>query len=412
MDGKHVPFSKYCCQYLLLVSLLACSSANIETGDYSFQISTVDGVIIAETKNGPKYSDPLFSLEEVARIQEDVSNEDTLLAQPRWMGIDEEGMIYVFDGVYSRHESRLIVYHPDGTFSHVIGRGGRGPGEYMYPKLVSTREGTVTIFEPSLRRLSQFSRTGTFQRLFTSTPGDALPDVAYLDDHDKQIIIYSTRTDRWSSQQAVTYSIDGVELGLIESPRVPRHDGMRFREGLWNTPSQFCGRAMMGYSPLHGIMYTDGNEAAVKWYDLSGELKKVFDFGMASGPVSESDRELADSYFRNLWLDGNPLGADLYNAWIKEDNFPKFRAFWNDFSIDEYGYLWLEDPSSQFSATERFLRVVSPEGEYLGNCTLPQGEGKISNGHYLLIDRDLDSDEWRLIVYKLIPTLEGLNYPN
>jgi len=403
--------AKFCSPICLIILLFACSNSDTSTGEYSFQVSTLDGVVFAKTRNGPKYSNPIFTLEEVARIQEDESNEDTLLAQPRWMGIDEEGMIYVFDGVYSRGEARLVVYHPDGIFSHVIGRGGRGPGEYMNPVLVSAREGIVTILEPSLRRLSQFSRAGTFQRLLTYPPGEALPDIAYLDEQDKQIIVYSTRTDSWSSLQAVTYSADGDELGYIESPRVPRYDGMHFREGFWSTPSHFCGRAMSGYSPLHGIMYTDGNEAVVKWYDLSGKIIKVFDLGMASGPVSESDRALADSYFRNLWLDGNPLGADLYNAWIKEDNFPEIRAYWNDFTVDEFGYLWLEDPSSQFHATERYVRVVSPEGEYLGDASFPQGVSRISNGYYLLIDRDLDSEEWRLVVYKLMPAVDGLTFP-
>ncbi len=87
------------------------------------------------------------------------------------------------------------------------------------------------------------------------------------------------------------------------------------------------------------------------------------------------------------------------------------RAFWNGVQIDEYGYLWLEDPSSHFHPTESMFRVVDPRGEYLGDCVLPKRNGRVSRGYYLLIDIDYQTGEQNLIVYRLNPAVEGLTYP-
>lgn len=396
---------------IFLFLLVACSKSENKTTEYSFSITEENGVTVAETRNGPKYSHPIFTVEEVVRVKEDESVEGSLLTRPLWMGIDEDGMIYVLDGIALFHETRLVVYNQNGSYSHVIGREGRGPGEYLAPKLISTSKGTVTLFERSLRRISWFSRDGSFIRLLSCAPGKALPDMAYIDSDENQILINATRTDNWISQMAVVYSSDEELLGTIESPRVRRYDSMVMGNGKWATPSHFNGRAIFNYSPIHGLMYTDGNEAIVNWYNLSGELIKVYDLGMESGPVTDADIALADSYFRKLWLDGNPIGEDLYRAWVKKDKFPKSRAFWNGATVDEFGYLWLEDPSSSFHESERHYRVVNPNGEYLGDCFLPQGMGRISNGHYLLIDLHLDSEEQNLIVYQLVSTVEELKYP-
>jgi len=397
------------CYFLSVLVIISCSPIREER--HSFRITEESGVVIAETRGGPKYSDPIFSIEEVVRIREEESEEGSLLIRPQWMGLDEDEMIYVFDGFSAFNETRLVVYNQNGSYSHVIGRKGRGPGEYLDPQLISINKGTVTLFERSLRRISRFSRDGSFIRLFTCAPSEAPPDKVYLDSDENRVIIYATRTGNWNSQKAVVYSPEGKLLGTVETPRVRRYDGMETSRAKVQTPPHFNGQALINYSTIHGILTTDGNEAVVNWYDFSGELVKVYDLGLKSGPVTEEDRALADSYFRNLWLDGGPVGEELYRSWVKEDKFPQSRAFWNGATIDKFGYLWLDDPSSHFHATERHYRVVNPDGEYLGDCYLPQGNVRITRGHYLLINENIRTGERNLIVYRIIPTVNGLEYP-
>ncbi|MFC1529507.1 6-bladed beta-propeller [Gemmatimonadota bacterium] len=401
---------------LLFLSTFACSAGKEQPTEYSFRIFDENGVSVAETMNGPKYSSPLFTVEEVARIHEDESIQQSLLTGPRWMGIDEEGMIYVFDGMSHSEESRLVVFDQVGCFSHVIGRTGYGPGEYRDPDLLSISRGVISLYDAELRRISWFSTDGEFLRLFTCAPDESLPGQAYLDSENYQILIYRTRTSRRTiNKRAITLSPDGEPCGIVETQRVRSYAGLELNEGLWTTPPHFCGSAMIDYSPDHDIMCTTGNEAVVEWYGLAGELQKVFRLGLEPGPVTEEDRALADSYFRDLFLVGSQLGEDLYREWKRRERFPKSRAFWNDASIDEYGYLWLTDPSSHFHPTVKHYRVVAPDGEYLGDCFLPNGLpqrfGRISRGHYLLMDIDWRGERQDLIVYRLKPAIEGLQFP-
>jgi len=398
--------------FLLITS--ACSGGEEATAEYSFGIFDENGVSVAETMNGPKYSSPLFTVEEVARVHEDESIQQSLLTRPRWMGIDEDGMIYVFDGA-PYEESRLVVFDQEGFFSHVIGRMGYGPGEYRDPVLISISDGIISLYDAALRRISWFSTDGAFLRLFTCAPDESIPRRAYLDSENNQILIYYSSTSSECASRVVTLSSEGELLGTIETPWIRLYSGMRLGTERYQTPPHFSGIPQINFLAELGVMVTTGYDGIIEWYDLSGDVTRIYRLGLEQGPVTEEDHALADSYFRNLWLGVNQTGEDLYQSWLKKDKYPPTRAFWNDASIDEYGYLWLTDPASHFHPTIKHYRVVSPDGEYLGDCflpkDLPQEFGRISYGHYLQMDIDRRSERQDLIVYRLKPAIEGFQFP-
>ncbi len=406
---------------LLATQFLACSSQPPEEG-YSFRISQENGVTVAKTTNGPKYSSPIFTVEEVARIQEDESIVQSLLTRPLWMGIDEGGMIYVLDGFGSFEEVRLLVFHRDGTYSHQIGRYGSGPGDYSNPQFLTISNDILTLYEYRHRRISWFSTDGPFIDLFTCAPGNALPERAILTEEGNQILIDFTFADsrKWYKREAVIRTSDGDKLGEVETNRIPAHKNFRSTMGRHSTPPHFSGSPIIDYSPLHGILKTNGNDPVLEWFDQNGDLSKIFDLGLIPSPVSDEDRALVDSYYATR----NTEGDRLYDRFLRElqqkkDRYPPMRSFWNAVTIDEYGYLWLEDPSCHFHLSERHYRVVSPEGEYLGDCFLPQGHcylpqgiAGISHGHYLRINTDRDLGIQELIVYRLVSAVDGFDYPN
>jgi len=395
---------------ITIMSILGCSRSNDGTDAYSIRIYEEDGITVVETANGPKYTSPLFTCEEVARIHEDESIEASLLTRPRWAGIDEQGMIYLFDGIAMFHESRLVVFDKSGRFSHLIGRKGDGPGEYNNPELLSIANGVITLYDPVLRRISWFSTDGQFLRLHTLDPQDLVPDQVSIDAAGNQIIVRRGREPGWNSQMATIRQPDGEVIGSIDTPRVKSYYGLE-KPGRWKlaTPPRFSGLAQLLFSPDRGILRSTGEEPVIEWFDLTGAKQAEYRLGLESGPVTEEDRELTDQYFRNLFLDGNPSGLEFWDAWQSADQYPKVRAFWNDVQVDEYGYLYLEDPSSHFPPAERRYRVVSPVGEYLGDCSLPQGLVRFTYGHYLVIDMDREKQD--IIIYRLVPAVDGLQYP-
>jgi len=111
-----------------------------------------------------------------------------------------------------------------------------------------------------------------------------------------------------------------------------------------------------------------------------------------------------------VYVDDNPYSQAYLQTWRKEAKFPELKAFWKAAQIDENGFLWLEDSGTEFTPEERLFRVVSPDGEYLGECVFPPGEGRIERGQYLLIDTDWLSGRQNLIVYTIVPNVGGLDY--
>ncbi len=397
---------------IMVLSILACSGSDDGTDAYSFQIYEENGITIAETANGPKYSSPLFTCEVVARIDEDESIEESLLTRPRWMGFDEQGSIYLFDGVATFHETRLVVFDESGRFSHLIGRMGDGPGEYRDPDLLTIADDIITLYDRALRRVSWFHTDGQFLRMHTFDPQESIPDQVSIDADGNQIMVRRGRGEglNSTSQTATIRASDGVVIGTIETPRVKAHFGLE-KPSRWMvaTPPRFSGQAQLLFSPDRGILQSTGQEPVIEWFDLSGTKCAEYRLGLEPGPVTEEDQALADQYFRDLYLNGNPLGEEIWEAWQQADQYPKIRAFWSHVAIDEYDYLWLEDPSSYFLPTERHFRVIAPNGEYLGDCSLPKGMVRFSYGHYLVIDMDREKQD--VIVYRLIPAVDGLVYP-
>ncbi len=153
---------------LFSIFVITCSEQDQEATVHTFRNYNEDNVLIAETSGGPQYSDLLFTYYEIARVQQDESIPENLLAHPRWIGTDENGNIYVIDSTV-RSKRRVVVYDQDGVFSHTIGQEGDGPGEFRSPEILSIRDGIIAIFDDSHQRLSYYSLDGTFIRSITHT---------------------------------------------------------------------------------------------------------------------------------------------------------------------------------------------------------------------------------------------------
>jgi len=408
--------------FLLTISTLSACSSQPAEGDYSFRVFRESGVSISKTTNGPKYSSPIFSLEEVVRINEDESIESSLLARPLWMGIDEDATIYVLDGISTFEETRLLAFDRNGNFSHSIGRMGHGPGEYQYPVITDIRNDRISMYDS--RRITHFSTTGELLDLLTvKTAGDGIPEMAYWLDGDTLVMIYRLRQGGYPdpvsqyASKAVIVAANEDTLGIVESPFVSTAQVMQADmpgrgQVQFVTPALFLPHSVLLFDPERGLMTTTGITPEVEWYQLDGKLRSVYQLGIPAREVGAEDRAIADRFMSEGYSAYGETGQEYLRIWRRDASYPEMKAHWKNAQLDEYGYLWLEDSGSHFHRTERRFIVVSPQGEYLGECAFPHGEGWISKGHYLLIDEDVEAGEQHLIVYKIQSLVEGLEYPN
>ena len=95
---------------------------------------------------------------------------------------------------------------------------------------------------------------------------------------------------------------------------------------------------------------------------------------------------------------------------------PQAKAPWTEVEIDDSGFIWLLMPLPSLMAasddTTRSFRIISPEGEYLGITTRPKGGAQsLAYGKILLQTTDPETSEHLLMVYRIHPAVEGLEYP-
>ena len=114
---------------LLLTLLISCSRD--DKGIHSFRIYEENGVTIAETSGGPKYTDPLFLFEEILRLEQDPVREETLYHQAAGFLMGPDGGYYLLD----QGRACILRYDAEGRFIGSFGGKGDGPGEFNFPSL-------------------------------------------------------------------------------------------------------------------------------------------------------------------------------------------------------------------------------------------------------------------------------------
>jgi len=111
--------------WALALTTLACGEAEPES-THRFDVETIDGVEVAITRGGPRFTEPLFTLEEQLTLVQEMSDEESLLYRPRGFARGADGNYYVADS----GNGRIAVFSDTGRFLRAIGREGQGPGEF------------------------------------------------------------------------------------------------------------------------------------------------------------------------------------------------------------------------------------------------------------------------------------------
>ena len=408
-------FTPYCFKIILVLTVSGCAS--IPESRHSFTIDEIDGVLTALNKGGPKYLDPLFSYEEVLTLQQTEDETASLLYLPSVILMDEAGFFYIQDsGNY-----RIAVFSPDGRYSHSVGRQGEGPGEFQYLSLLSVRDDIITVHDSWLQRTSLFRTDGTLIRSVSrqTTSGGRYIEL-YPGPDDTRITLSQVweggdNEYRYEHLRVVTLNTDGDTLGLMESTAVPF--GYRFNDQniRSTTPIHFGARPQAVILPAEGILISSGTEPELNWYDLTGNLLRRIRIDMERETITpEERRRIIDQAEGRISEASSDLRRTLAKLQREHMQILDSKDFWSDLIVDNTGFIWLQKPGDAFGIqAEQGVthRVLSPDGEYLGDSTWPVAEGWISRGHFLTYQEDADTGEQQAVVYRIMPAFRGLKYP-
>ena len=400
---------------VLLIASVACSHREQETPAHSFRIFDEDGISVAETTGGPKSSEFLFTFELVREIRPPENIEESLLASPANFSRDEMGNYFVVDRI--RSDPRIVVFDSTGQFLRTIGSVGDGPGEFRRPVLLNVMDSVLEVFDEGQQRTSYFSDDGNLISIVTLFDRQQRVEALYSSDQGHQIVVqYVIETreeDYWRKRICTIHSPGDEHPIIIETPFVKVQEGTiyAYQDGYPLNVSaaiHFSGEPSIICPNGSGVIISTGEEPVLKWYDLSGVLVREIRLNIPAERVTPEERRGLLKDFRNKDRPRDDARID-WNSLIQ---FRDPKAFWKSVDIDTEGYIWLEYPiarSDQISASHRLL---SPEGEYLGDLRVPHAGGIFRYGEYLVLIRDSETDESIPTVFKLIPNFEGIPYPH
>ncbi len=398
--------------YALAVPCLISSCSSEESPAHVFRLHEEDGVMIAETTGGPKYTGELFEYEELYHLEQDESREETLLSDARIARMDEEGYVYVTDG----GNNRIAVFGPDGSFSHSFGREGAGPGEFRSPRLLGFDGDMVVVVDSMLQRTLLFRQDGTFIRSFEYPRVNMIENVFYNTmsawpaPGSGSVLIQQgmgmTETGQSITFRAVVLSPDGELLTDLRAPQSM-------------VPRDYEGLPMMHYFPGVGLGRSLLEEPVLELFGLDGTLQKKIRIEYQPEPVTQGDREqVRDAMRQYLGSIEDDRQREIYQQRLDDLSFPSSKSFWFSVVLGTDGFFWASVPGYRMSLTASGTRhrVLSPEGEYLGVTSFPGVPASVSraqldHGHLIFMYEDEATGAPIITVFRLHSAIRGFTYP-
>lgn len=306
-------------------------------------IEEQDGVIVVKNPATPVHDGQILALEEELSIGRDSGKEEHLFTRVNGMDVDDDGNIYVIDGL----DAHIRVFDKNGVFLRTIGRKGQGPGEFQMPLHVQiTADGEVLVGDYLGSRAVYFSLDGQFVRQ------RSMPRPIRLVKQDSQggmVGIEVPAPPPGGGKTIKKYDADFRPLVIIaaEETGAPRVFDI-------GKPSCYC-----AVTPNDHVVWGDSGEYVLHVLDSQGKpIKKIL---KAHRPqrISAADREEYEKRY------AEPLQAGMKIAF--RDHYPAF----SDIATDDEGRIYVRtyekaDPNESF----HYHDVFDAKGIYIAKILL------------------------------------------
>jgi hypothetical protein len=414
---------KNSCVLLLLplLAVTACSQGRDTNPTHSFRIYEENGISIAETTGGPKYQDPLFTFEEVLALKEDPENEDSLLYRAGMFLRSEDGRFYVVDA----GASRIAIFNEHGEYLSDFGQQGFGPGDFAGLSWINFVNGELHTYDGMVERVSRFSLEGELLDV-VSAPLSMQASEGYiyrmhLTPEYRPVVVTQQEDYRsgevWKRHCGFLYSEEGDSLLAVQSEwildMIVYPVGDQFNS--FNLPSRPTPKVC--YSPHHGFVWGTGETSVLNRSSFDGQRSQIR-FEEEPVPITAEDRRGTRARYDERIAAAEGQRRAMLETEKNALVWPAHRPFWRTFEVDDLGYIWIRAYETTQEQEEQggwpLYRVLSPEGEYLGQVRVPPHGGAkgFSNGYLMLIRYIADSEERPPTVYRIRPAVSGLKYPN
>ncbi len=396
----------------LLTLCIGCSDSQ-ERGSHKFLLETRDNITFASSTGTPLYQQDLFEYEEVLRLSEFQSTQETYFVRPsRRIAVDDQHNFYIADnGV-----CLLYQFNLSGQLIKTFGGEGEGPGEFRSIEIVSIRDDQIAAFDFNLQRTTVFSTAGDLLGTYRSPNHlGRLESIEPIEDgiFGSRFRVVTTNDEfQYNSNSYVIYEMpQQIYADVLVGPIVTMY---RFPGGAASIP--LSGRPIVMYSPFHGLLATTGEESTVQIFGLDGTHIKTLQVELPKRMITPEIRSRYLSASKRA-IEAGPAAPStgFTQTWLENIPFPTQAAYWSDMQVDASGFIWLRYPEEEpdpLSTNGSVHQVLSPQGEYLGNTQWPRPGGFVSNGYLLTWDSNTEAElGYTAVVYRIHSAIEAVEYP-
>lgn len=398
---------------LLIFILSACSSGTPDTNPHTFRTYEENGIEVAETEGGSRYIGNLFQYELICELYEDEEIPESFIYQSYDFCIDETGNLYVADS----GNCRIAIFGPDGAYQRSFGRRGDGPGEFQAVAIQALEGDTLSLWDYRSRRTTWYQTDGTL--LDVLIPYHRIQARGLRKDADGLLYYSYHFGERQGDLQYGSYGVlittaDGDTISDIRPLNQLVFFSVQHAQGESGANPPFAGSSEVLLQRDGKILASTGLEPILQLFNREGDLVKEIRVGLNPEVISVSERHaLQDSLRARANRSSSEFSRAVLRAFADNLHVPETRAFWSSVHQDDYGYYWLRYPNASIAYSEgpqvRY-RILSPEGEYLGDTTTPTLITRVQFGKLLTYRTDTESGLSLPVVYRIQSTIQGFEY--
>lgn len=399
-----------------VMAVLSFNACEKDPREHSFQVIEEEGVPIALTLNGPLYDQPPFRLEYILSINQREDLPASLLKEPRDFAPGPDSTLIVVE----QYEGRAVVFDQNGEFVRELGGKGAGPGQFEMLQDFKVLGDSLAFYDRSLFRLTFFHINGSLLDVLSTGNYGRMSGIDFLPGGLYALRTrYSLRFDRGFtfSKSIITVvhgatgdTLTSLSTGEVVVGKKPAGAGAA---GVTTVVS------IMPFTPTPSaivagddrILVTTGDRPDITLFDFTGRPVRKIRLDLPPRPVTAKLKEI---YWEGEESRYATLGRKFDPSVKTQTIFPKHAGWWGTVIVDDAGYIWLQDVTSNPAGLPyrscRFF-VLDPEGRYLGNVDLPSLTGRILNGRYYAIVRNPDTGAEIPTVFRIVPALDGVTYP-
>ena len=347
------------------------------------------------------------------------SSDDVLLGVFYAVAVDSQNRVYMAD----RDQTKIHVFHPNGTFLTSLGREGRGPGEFFGIRkdtFIKTESGKLYVTDGDKRfahrvhvfLLDDLTFSHTFiiaadnkkdfakelngynaTRVYPLKSGDFLipyrrPEYAYRDEisYIRYMIQDSERT---ILDGPILEQQDQINLiYLVEDTEVPYNAIRTF---------PFFGKSLFAISGDDVIYTARSEEFKIDVRNIEGSVMRTIRYPFTK--LEASRGELIDLYEEK---ERSVMGEGVEEAMIAQaDSIPDTWPALNDLLVDDDNRLWVSTIVENFDIYEWW--VLEASGELITKFEWPRNEPieVIKNGYMYTRETDEETGLEQSVRYKI-----------